>query len=197
MFLGHFGVGFGSKRFAPKTSLGTLFLAAQFIDLLWPVLLLVGFERVAIVPGITLVTPLDFAHYPWSHSLLAVVIWGLLFGCVYYLVRRYRAGAWVCGAAVISHWVLDLLLHRPDLPILPGGDYRAGFEARFTILGVEVRPTDGLALHHCINPIACMIQSLLHVTTCLHPCCINTLITPQTVRSIIPQHAIQAFRTGC
>lgn len=127
MFLGHFGVGFGAKRFAPRTSLGTLFLASQFIDLLWPLLLLVGAERVAIVPGITVVTPLDFTHYPWSHSLLTVAIWGVLFGATYYLVKRYKAGAWVCGAAVVSHWVLDLVLHRPDLPILPGGDYRAGF----------------------------------------------------------------------
>jgi hypothetical protein len=127
MFLGHFGVGFGAKRFAPRTSLGTLFLASQFIDLLWPILLLVGLESVAIVPGITLVTPLDFTYYPWSHSLLTVAVWGLLFGATYYLVKRYRAGAWVCGIAVVSHWVLDLVLHRPDLPLFPGGDYRAGF----------------------------------------------------------------------
>ena len=127
MFLGHFGIGFGAKRFAPRTSLGTLFLAAQFIDLLWPSLLLMNLERVAIVPGITTVTPLDFTHYPWSHSLLIVVVWGAAFGVVYYLVKRYRVGAWVCGLAVISHWLLDLVVHRPDLPLLPSGEYRAGF----------------------------------------------------------------------
>lgn len=127
MFLGHFGIGFGAKRFAPRTSLGTLFLAAQFIDLLWPSLLLMNLERVAIVPGITTVTPLDFTHYPWSHSLLIVVVWGAAFGVVYYLVKRYRVGAWVCGLAVISHWLLDLVVHRPDLPLSPGGEYRAGF----------------------------------------------------------------------
>lgn len=127
MFLGHFGIGLGAKRFAPRTSLGTLFLAAQFIDLLWPSLLLMNLERVAIVPGITTVTPLDFTHYPWSHSLLIVVVWGAAFGVVYYLVKRYRVGAWVCGLAVISHWLLDLVVHRPDLPLLPSGEYRAGF----------------------------------------------------------------------
>lgn len=127
MFLGHFGIGFGAKRFAPRTSLGTLFLAAQFIDLLWPSLLLMNLERVAIVPGITTVTPLDFTHYPWSHSLLIVVAWGAAFGVVYYLVKRYRVGAWVCGLAVISHWLLDLVVHRPDLSLLPSGEYRAGF----------------------------------------------------------------------
>jgi len=120
MFLGHFGIGFGAKTAAPKTSLGTLFLAAQFIDLLLPTLLLVGLESVAIAPGITRVTPLDFTHYPISHSLLAVLIWGVGFGAVYYLLRRYPRGAWVCGLAVVSHWFLDLVVHRPDLPLAPG-----------------------------------------------------------------------------
>jgi hypothetical protein len=121
MFIGHFGVGFGAKRLAPRASLGTLFLAAQFVDLLWPTLLLLGVERVAIVPGITRVTPLDFEHYPISHSLLLVVGWGLLFALVYGAIRRYRRGAVICGAAVISHWILDLIVHRPDLPLYPGG----------------------------------------------------------------------------
>jgi hypothetical protein len=120
MFLGHFGVGFGAKAAAPKTSLGTLFLAAQFIDLLLPTLVLVGLESVAIAPGITRVTPLDFTHYPISHSLLAVLIWGVGFGAVYYLLRRYPRGAWVCGLAVVSHWLLDLVVHRPDLQLAPG-----------------------------------------------------------------------------
>lgn len=127
MFLGHFGVGFGAKAAAPKASLGVLFLAAQFVDLLWPTLLLVGAEEVAIAPGITKVTPLDFIDYPISHSLLAVVLWGGLFAAVYYLIRRYRVGAWVCGLAVISHWFLDLLVHRPDLPLTPGESVRVGF----------------------------------------------------------------------
>jgi hypothetical protein len=126
MFLGHFGVGFGAKAAAPQASLGTLFLAAQFVDLLWPTLLLVGAERVVIAPGITRVTPLDFTDYPISHSLLAAVLWGLLFAGVYYLIRRYPRGAWVCGFAVVSHWFLDLLVHRPDLPLAPGASLRVG-----------------------------------------------------------------------
>ncbi len=127
MFIGHFGVGFGAKAAASRTSLGTLFLAAQFVDLLWPTLLLLGLEHVAIVPGITRVTPLDFEDYPISHSLLAVVVWAALFAGVYFLVRKYRAGAVVCGLAVVSHWVLDLLVHRPDLPIAPGSSTLLGF----------------------------------------------------------------------
>ena len=126
MFLGHFGIGFGAKAAAPKTSLGTLFLAAQFIDLLWPSLLLVGLETVEISPGITRVTPLDFTAYPITHSLIAVLVWASLFAATYYLLRRYPKGAWVCGAAVLSHWVLDALTHRPDLPLIPGGATRIG-----------------------------------------------------------------------
>ena len=126
MFLGHFGVGFGAKAAAPKTSLGVLFLAAQFTDLLWPSLLLVGLEKVEIVPGITKVTPLDFTEYPITHSLIAVLMWSALFAAAYYLLRRYPRGAWVCAAAVLSHWVLDVLVHRPDLPLTPGGTSRIG-----------------------------------------------------------------------
>lgn len=124
--MGHFGVGFGAKAAAPRTSLGTLFLAAQFIDLMWPTLLLLGVERVEISPGITRVTPLNFTEYPISHSLLAVVVWSMLFGGVYFLLRRYPRGAWVCGAAVLSHWVLDFAAHRPDLPLIPGDSVRVG-----------------------------------------------------------------------
>jgi len=120
MFLGHFGVGFGAKAAAPRASLGALFLAAQFIDLLWPTLLLLGLERVVISPGVTRVTPLDFTDYPISHSLVMVFLWGILFSGAYFLLRRYPRGAWVCGVAVVSHWFLDLVVHRPDLPLAPG-----------------------------------------------------------------------------
>ncbi len=126
MFIGHFGVGFGAKRAAPGTSLGTLFLSAQFIDLLWPTLLLAGVERVEIRPGVTRVTPLDFVSYPISHSLALVLCWGLLFGITYWLLRRYRAGALITAAAVISHWFLDAIVHRPDLPLAPGVATKVG-----------------------------------------------------------------------
>lgn len=122
MFLGHFAVGLGLKKHAPRVSLGTLFLAAQFVDLLWPTLLLLGLERVAFVPGITAVTPLDFEHYPISHSLLATVVWVALYAGVYWLSQRSVRGAVVCGLAVLSHWILDLVTHRPDLPLYPGGE---------------------------------------------------------------------------
>jgi hypothetical protein len=126
MFIGHFALGFGAKRWAPAVSLGTLFLAAQFVDLLWPTLLLLGIEHVRVVPGITAFTPLDFTHYPVSHSLLAGVGWGIALGGGYALLRRNRRAAVVIGLLVLSHWMLDFVTHRPDLPILPGVDARAG-----------------------------------------------------------------------
>jgi len=126
MFIGHFGIGFGAKPLAPKASLGTLFLAAQFVDLLWPTLLLAGLETVEISPGATRVTPLDFTHYPISHSLLAVVGWSVLLAVVYKGVTGYSAGAWACGVAVFSHWVLDAVVHRPDLELYPGSALRVG-----------------------------------------------------------------------
>lgn len=121
MFIGHFAAGFAAKAAAPRISLGTLFLAAQFIDLLWPTLLLLGVERVRIVPGATTVTPLVFDHYPVSHSLVAVLGWAVLVGGAHFLLRRRRAGALLLGGLVVSHWLLDALVHQPDLPLYPGG----------------------------------------------------------------------------
>jgi hypothetical protein len=120
VFIGHFGVGLAAKALATRVSLGSLFLAAQLIDLLWPTLLLLGLERVRIAPGITAVTPLDFEHYPFTHSLAAVLLWGFLFGLAYLGLKRYPRGAIVLGALVVSHWLLDLVVHRPDLPLYPG-----------------------------------------------------------------------------
>jgi hypothetical protein len=121
MFIGHFGAGFAAKAAARKVSLGTLFIAAQFIDLLWPAFLLLGIERVSIEPGATVVTPLVFEYYPFSHSLFAVLVWALLMGAGYWFMRRERRGALILGMLVISHWLLDTLVHQPDLPLIPGG----------------------------------------------------------------------------
>jgi membrane-bound metal-dependent hydrolase YbcI (DUF457 family) len=126
MFLGHYAVAIGAKKVAPKTSLGTLLAAAAFLDLVWPVLVLLGLERVAVAPGTTAFTPLDFERYPISHSLVMSVVWGAAFGVVYYLFRRDRRGAAVLAALVVSHWLLDAVVHRPDLPLTLGGDARIG-----------------------------------------------------------------------
>lgn len=129
MFIGHFGVGFGAKSVAPKVSLGSLFIAAQFLDLLWPTLLLLGVETVRIVPGATVVTPLVFEHYPISHSLIAVVGWAVLVGCIHFALKRERMAAFVLGILVISHWALDAVVHQPDLPLFPGGATVVGLNA--------------------------------------------------------------------
>jgi hypothetical protein len=106
---------------APKTSLALLVLAAQFLDMIWPIFLLLGFEHVRVVPGITKVQPFDFYDYPFSHSLTMALRWALAVGLIYFLVRRYMRGAWVVAMLVVSHWVLDFVSHRPDLPLWPGG----------------------------------------------------------------------------
>jgi hypothetical protein len=122
MFLGHFGIALAAKKAAPRASLGVLVLAAQFADLLWPIFLLLGWEQVRITPGITRVTPLDFISYPYSHSLLAQLLWGVALGAVYFALRRDARGAVVAGLCVPTHWMLDFVAHRPDMPVVPGGD---------------------------------------------------------------------------
>ena len=126
MFLGHIAVGFVGKRFAPRVSLATLLFAPIFLDLLWPIFLLLGWERVRIDPGNTAFTPLDFQHYPWSHSLLMTLVWAGLVAIVFLAMTRDDRGAAWLGMAVTSHWVLDWFTHGADLPLWPGGP-RVGF----------------------------------------------------------------------
>jgi hypothetical protein len=127
MFLGHFAVGFGLKRAAPHTNLGWLVAAVCFLDLIWPVFLIAGIERVEIDPDNTAFTPLNFVSYPYSHSLLMAVFWSIIVGGIYLFLRKYNAGAIAVGIGVVSHWFLDAVVHRPDLPLYPGGDARVGF----------------------------------------------------------------------
>ena len=127
MFLGHYGLAFAAKRAAPRTSLGALTFAAEFLDELWPVLLLMGVEHVKIVPGLMAASPLDFTDYPISHSLLMAIVWGGVIGGLYFLLRRYGQGAWIMGLLVVSHWMLDVPMHRADLPIYPGSAMRVGW----------------------------------------------------------------------
>jgi len=126
MFLGHFGTGFAGKKFSKTASLGTYFMAAQWIDLIWPIMLLLGIEKVEIDPRVSAVTPLDFTYYPFSHSLIGVIVWGILFGLVYFLIKKNYKTAVILGLLVVSHWFLDLLVHIPDLPIFPGEGIKVG-----------------------------------------------------------------------
>jgi hypothetical protein len=123
LFVGHYAVAFAAKRATPHTSLGVLVIAAQLIDLLWPMFLLVGLEHVRIAPGITRFTPLDFYDYPITHSLIGALAWSVVFASVILLFKREARTALICALLVFSHWVLDLIVHRPDLPLGPHGPY--------------------------------------------------------------------------
>jgi hypothetical protein len=129
MILGHYGLAFAAKRAAPRTSLGTFALAAQWLDELWPILVLAGVERVRVVPGLMAANPLDFEYYPYSHSLAGAIVWSVLFGAIYYAIRHDRRSATIVGLLVLSHWILDLPMHGPDLPLWPGSATRVGLGA--------------------------------------------------------------------
>ncbi|HVZ60143.1 MAG TPA: hypothetical protein VG892_05105 [Terriglobales bacterium] len=149
MFIGHYAAALAAKRLAPKTSLGTLVFGAQFLDLLWPLLLLLNVEHFRIAPGDTRFTPLDFYDYPISHSLLAVIGWAAVVGVLYFgLNRGFRRdhegnarAAWVMAALVMSHWVLDAVVHRPDLPLRPGGTTLVGLGLWNSVAGTLVLET--------------------------------------------------------
>jgi len=121
MFIGHFAVGFGAKRFAPRTSLGVLLAANLLSDLLWPLFLLFGWEAVRIDPNGMKMAPFDFVSYPWSHSLLMCAAWATAFASIYYGITRYPKGTVAIAVGVFSHWFLDWITHKPDLPLYPGG----------------------------------------------------------------------------
>ena len=121
MFIGHFALGLAAKRAVPRVPLAMLFVAAQFADLLWPILVALGVEQVRIDPGNTAFTPLDFVSYPYSHSLLLLVIWGVALGAIYRGAAGGARARMVLALLVISHWALDFVSHRPDMPLYPGG----------------------------------------------------------------------------
>jgi membrane-bound metal-dependent hydrolase YbcI (DUF457 family) len=144
MFIGHFAMGLASKKLEPDVSLATSFLAAQLADTIWPVLLLTGTERVAIVPGDTVVTPLRFDSYPWSHSLLMLCFYGVLFAVVHFAVKRRRRAALVLGGLVVSHWFLDFVSHRADMPLTPWTPQRLGLGLWYSLPATVV--VEGLLL---------------------------------------------------
>jgi membrane-bound metal-dependent hydrolase YbcI (DUF457 family) len=94
--------------------------------MLWPIFLLLGIESVRIDPGNTAVTPLDLHDFPWSHSLLMSIVWSLLFGIGAWATLRQIRAAIVLGIGVFSHWVLDFITHRPDMPLYPGSNVYLG-----------------------------------------------------------------------
>ena len=117
MLLGHYAVALAARKAAPRTSLGTLLIAAQLPDLLFPLFILLGIEHVRIAPGITVVFSMDLYDYPLSHSLFAGLFWSAALASLYYLLRKEKRGAAIVGLAVLSHWILDFITHRPDLSL--------------------------------------------------------------------------------
>lgn len=144
MFLGHYGVALALKRAEPKISLGTLFIATQLVDLLWGVFLLLGWEHIRILPDDNPLLTLQFYDFPISHSLVGALGWGLAAAALYYswptrdTTRHWQASALV-GAAVAAHWLLDLVVHVPDLPLAGNDSSKLG-------LGLWRHPTLSVAL---------------------------------------------------
>lgn len=141
MFVGHYAVGLAAKQFAPRASLGALVAAPILLDLLWPIFLLVGWEHVSIVANPNPFLRLQFDSYPISHGLVAVIAWATLFASIYFGVTRYVAGAITIGVGVISHWLMDYIVHRPDLPLYAGGSRLLGlglWNYRWVTIAVEL-----------------------------------------------------------
>ena len=147
MFLGHYAVGLAAKKIAPQASLGALIAAPILLDLLWPIFLLLGWEHVTIEPNRNPFLRLAFDSYPISHGLIAVIGWATLFASLYFGFTRYVLGAVAIWVGVVSHWLLDLIVHRPDLPLYSGSrlyglglwNYRAvtiGIELALLALGI-------------------------------------------------------------
>lgn len=126
MFVGHLAVAFAAKRAESATSLVWFVLAANLVDLVWPIFLLLGAEVVRIDPGNTAFTALDFAHYPWTHSLVMGIGWAGALAVVATRLGVTTRDAWILAALVLSHWVLDFITHRPDMPLWPGESPRYG-----------------------------------------------------------------------
>ncbi|HET9371064.1 MAG TPA: hypothetical protein VFO19_12480 [Vicinamibacterales bacterium] len=126
MFVGHLGVALAAKRAAPALNLGWTMAAVTALDLIWPLFVLIGVESVRIVPGATAFTPLVFDSYPWSHSLATSVIWGGLLAAIARAIAPGRRVSLLLVVLVVSHWVLDVISHAPDMPLWPGASPHYG-----------------------------------------------------------------------
>lgn len=157
MIVGHLAVAFAAKRVEPRVPLGAGVAAAYGLDLLWPLLLVLGVESVRIEPDATAFNDLDFQSYPWSHSLLMTLVWS---GAAAVLARAVY-GSWriagVIAALVTSHWVLDWVTHRPDLPLWPGGP-ELGLGLWYSLAGTYLAEglllLWGLRLYHSVSSSA-------------------------------------------
>jgi membrane-bound metal-dependent hydrolase YbcI (DUF457 family) len=150
MFIGHFAVGFASKRWAPRTNLAVLLAAPLLADILWPAFILAGVEHAHFAPGQTPFLGLHLDDFPWSHSLLMDMVWAVLFGAAVWGYAKDRAAGLVVAIGVLSHWVLDWVTHRPDMPLWPGGpEYGLGlwYSVRGTVVVESVMLAVGVSFY--------------------------------------------------
>ena len=202
MFVGHLALGFAAKRATPCVSLAVLLTASQLADVLWPFFLALGLEQVRIDPGNTAFTPLDFVSYPYSHSFVMLVIWGLVFAGAYRAVTGRNGRAFVVIAAlVVSHWVLDWITHRPDMPLYPGGPkYGLGlwnnvaatmvvegmmFAAGVWIYVRSTRPRDAIGRWGFVGLIALLVVVYVANATGSPPPSVTAIIVLATIGAAI------------
>jgi hypothetical protein len=119
MFAGHYGIAFGAKPAAKQVPLWVWFIAVQWLDVIWSLLVLAGIEKVRIVPGFTEANTLDLYYMPYTHGLPGAIVLSLIFGGVVGMFIKGNRGTTILlvAAASFSHWVLDLVVHVPDLPL--------------------------------------------------------------------------------
>ena len=126
MFISHYAAAFLGKKAAPRVKLGTLLFASQFLDLLWPILLLLGLEHVGIHPDSSPFTRLNLYDYLISHSMIRALLWSVIIGSIYFIKIKYQLSALVVTCAAFSHWILDFITHNPNLPVFPKVNYFVG-----------------------------------------------------------------------
>lgn len=126
MFVGHYAPALAAAAHPRAPGLGTLFVAAQLVDFAFFGFVLIGVEHMRIVPGLTAMNPMDLYHMPYTHSLLGSAAWGIGFGLLVLALTKSRGAALIAGLVVLSHWLFDLLVHRPDLT-LAGAPPKLGF----------------------------------------------------------------------
>jgi hypothetical protein len=170
MFVGHFAVGLAAKRLEPGISLGTLVMAPMLADLLWRLFMIAGIEHVQFKPGMGAVNYLMASDIALSHSLLMDGLWASLFATGYFLRRRYPRGAWLLFGAVLSHWLLDWIAHRPDMPLTPGAHTYFGLglwtsvpativlEGGFWLVAVLLYPKNGSSPHALNREVVMIVQ---------------------------------------
>ncbi|WP_447750795.1 hypothetical protein [Sphingopyxis fribergensis] len=117
MFIGHFAPALVAAARPKAAGLGTLFVAAQLVDIGFAALLIPGVEAMRIVPGITAMNPMDLHHMPFTHSLLGTSIWAMIFGAIVWFAAKRKEAAIGAALVVVSHWFIDLLVHIPDLTL--------------------------------------------------------------------------------